>query len=127
MGRLAAFALALSLLAAACSPGRHAETSRPPAPPAAAKPAEAPVPVPPLELTPSKVEEIAELCARIELDPTKTASLLEQHGLTFEALDSAMTRILADSAMSALLAKAKGDAKAAARAEAASTRRAPGT
>ena len=90
--------LAMSLLVSACAQQQRTETTPPPAEPAAPAP---------IELTPAKVAEIAQIAAQMEKDSSTRTELLKQHGFTQEQLDQAIARIMADPTMSAAFEQGK--------------------
>jgi hypothetical protein len=98
--------VALSLLVSACAQQQRTDTAPPP-------PEKVSAMSMPIDLTPAKVTEIAQVAVQIAKNPTMTTTLLQQHGFTQEQLDQAMAKIVADSTMSALFTQAKATAEAA--------------
>jgi hypothetical protein len=101
--------VAVVLLAAACAQQQRTETAPPAETPAAEPMQTSPMPI---ELTPEKVTELAQLAAHMEKDPSMAADLLAQHNLTQEQLTEAMGRIMADTTMNAMYMQAKEAAMA---------------
>ena len=102
--------VAVVMLSAACAQQQRTES---------APPAETPAPaaVVPIELTPEKVVELAQLAVHMDRNPTMASEMLAQHGMTQEQLSEAMTRVAADTTMSAMFMQAKEAAMAAAASE----------
>ena len=66
---------------------------------------------------PRRDVELAQLAVHMERNPTMASEMLAQHGMTQEQLSEAMTRVAADTTMSAMFMQAKEAAMAAAASE----------
>ncbi|MFN8179108.1 MAG: hypothetical protein U0167_14355 [bacterium] len=117
--RVPMIVLAAALLVSACAK-KQADTPPPPAEKVAAMSL-------PIDLTPAKVAEIAQVAVQIAKNPTMSTTILQQHGFNQEQLDQAMGKIVADSTMSALFQQAKAEAEAQQAAAPAETPAAGGT
>lgn len=67
----------------------------------------------PMELTPEKVTEIAQVVVHMAQNPDGAADMLAQHGMTQEGLNEALAKIEADPALKGIFDQAKAAAESA--------------
>ena len=107
--------VAVVMLVAACAPKQSSESAPPAETPAAEQ--APPMSSGPIELTPEKVTELAQMAVHMEKNPTMASEMLAQHGMTQEQVQEAMTRVAADTTLSAMFMQAKEAAMAASASE----------
>lgn len=99
------------LCVGACAQQGQQEATPAAEPAAEAMTEAAPMDAAPMELTAEKVTEIAQLVVHMAQNPEQAAEMLEQHGMTQEALDAALAQIEANPDLKSVYDQAKASAE----------------